>query len=411
MKLFGLFFDLVAFKGLWLARLAALSLLVGCGDSAVADRDAGRGDATPDAAASCYSVDQAPGSSLFPLDDDDPGVSNGRIDAAVEVDPNTGRIWMIYSGVAGGPGTGEPFRISQRLAHSDDNGASWCDDGVVVPVEDIDLGDCPAQTVGPCHLNQEVGSLVYVPSAPKSIRWKHFWFMVTANPANNYPLSWHMVKEAASPSELAAAPARKIFVGKNYEFPAVKQWIDRWPAGSGPPETVLSQLDAELDDCINFTEMGTELVNGTLYMSLVCFGASNRAVLLSTQDPALRGWEYLGWFLGPADAALAHPDASNVSATDLFLGSDDSLRIVVSPEDQRYLGCAVYVFEDPGTATLRDANFDGSPDIEHFQPRPASSAHAGMCTYTRSSTATGLLFAQQHPAFPQMRLLTTGRNF
>jgi len=337
-------------------------------------------------------------------------VSNGRIDPSVEADPISGRLWMAYSGLESdfGPSKGTSFRISQQLAYSDDSGASWCDRGTIVPVEDVPTDNCPEwqnKKKGPCHFNMETSSLVYVPFAPAAKRWKHFVFKVPVLNAGgtHFPFSWYEVREASSPTELATASARKLFHGTLYERrPEIKTWVDQW---GGPIETIVSKFPTA-GDCFQVAEMGTEIVDGYLYVSFLCAAGKNaRIVLIRTSDPEMTNWEWVGSVLPPSSANVVVRGAKNYSASDLFTGNDGKVRIVVSPSLKNlYQGCAVYVFDDIASATLL-------PDVELFIPKPKASSHAGMCTYHAGSSASGLIFSQQFPEVPTMRMIATGKSF
>ncbi|MEM1034559.1 MAG: sialidase family protein [Myxococcota bacterium] len=336
------------------------------------------------------------------------GVSEGRIDPSVAHDPTTGRVWMVYSGAEGGPFVGRPFQVSQRLAFSDDRGASWCDHGEVVPVADLG-DDCPPDSDGPCHFNQEVGTLVHTPGAPPARRWKLFYFTVAATPDNNYPFAQYLVREASQPEALAAATPRRLFAGGSFEFPPVAAWMDRHAAGLGPTEVRLDQLHPDLENCLQFSELGTAADGDRLWASFLCADPREHlTVLVSTDDPELRAWRYHGVLVDGDDVRAIDASSPNYSASELFFGRDGQLRLSVSPvraaNNGSYHACHIYRVTDPETATV-------APEPERVVTPNSETVHHGMCTYDPALTETGLIAAQVFESRPFIRLIATGETF
>lgn len=388
-----------------LPGLVVLAIIAGCGEPLIAP-DAGP-DAGSDAGAPLRCEPILPSGFVVPSVLDPSGVSEGRIDPSVEHDPTTGRTWLVYSGVVGGPFVGRPFRISQRLAYSDDGGASWCDHSVLVPVENIADAECPPTTTAPCHFNQETGRLVYVPWAPPALRWKHFWFMVAATPENNYAFALYYVREASTPEGLATAPMRRLFGGGAYAMPSIGAWLDGHPVSLPAAEVLLHKVDPTLAGCVQFAEMGALSTNDTLLVSFLCARTGppgSTIVLLASDDPTLRTWSYRGALVDDADAQRIDPTSLGYSASDLFVGTDGVMRVVVSPTlttGGQYKGCDVYQIVDPLTARV-------SKPPERVLPAPAGTPHFGMCTYHAALTGSGMIAAQVFADAPYIRLSATG---
>src|SRR3990170_78393 len=195
-----------------------------------------------------------------------PGVgAHGVFDPSLE--PDGDRLWMSYSAVeapkmpaCAATGRSTIERVETRLAWSEDGGRTWKDAGRVNAAEDVCLPE-------PARLGtwvNEVSTLVRDETAPKAERWKLIWhrylWVNDSNQMNRrFDQSWIAVRSAATPGKLAAAPARKLFVGMAY---------DPRHDASGKPAARLTDLHADLADCAVATEPGALSTPDGLYVPL-----------------------------------------------------------------------------------------------------------------------------------------------
>ena len=132
---------------------------LGCGGSRDSDASSLSGPSEPEAPAVC-TVGSGPFPRPLELPNPEP---NGVFDPNLARDPETGRLWMAYSGVSGPAGSG---LVSTHLAYSDDDGTTWCHAGVVNQARDVPREEQPARVAGSNgHWNHEVAAIVTAESS------------------------------------------------------------------------------------------------------------------------------------------------------------------------------------------------------------------------------------------------------
>ena len=307
-------------------------------------------------------------------------------------DPSLGRdgdrLWMSYSAVeepqtpaCAASGRSTIKRIETRLAWSEDGGRTWKDGGRVKAAEEVCLPE-------PARLGtwvNEVSTLVRDETAPKAERWKLIWhrylWVNDSNQMNRrFDQSWIAVRAAATPGKLAAAPARKLFVGMAY---------DTRHDASGKPAARLTDLHADLADCAVATEPGALSTPDGLYVALSCRAldaSRSRLVLLRLS----RGhWRYVGTAL---DGKLSRAAGSEqpMTAAELYGAGTKTFLIatrVSAPDD--YSGCSVFTLD---LRTAKVGTKAGKPhavlDVKGEPP------FRGACGYDPAATRSGILLSQ-----------------
>ncbi len=316
-----------------------------------------------------------------------PGVgAHGVFDPSLERDGD--RLWMSYSAVeapktpaCAATGSSTIERIETRLAWSEDGGRTWTDAGRVNAAEDVCL---PEPALLGTWVN-EVSTLVRDETAPKAERWKliwhrYLWVSGSSQPNRRFDQSWIAVRAAATPGKLAAAPARKLFVGMAY---------DTRHDASGKPAARLTDLHADLADCAVATEPGALSTPDGLYVALSCRAldaARSRLVLLRLS----RGhWRYVGTAL---DGKLSRAAGSEqpMTAAEPYLSGTKAFLIatrVSAPDD--YSGCSVFTLD---LRTAKVGTKAGKPhavlDVKGEPP------FRGACGYDPAATRSGILLSQ-----------------
>lgn len=312
--------------------------------------------------------------------------AHGVFDPSLERDGD--RLWMSYSAVeapkapacaATGPSTIE--RIETRLAWSEDGGRTWKDAGRVNAAEGVCLPE--PERIG-TWVN-EVSTLVRDETAPKAERWKliwhrYLWARDSSQGNRRFDQSWIAVRAASSPGKLAAAPARKLFVGKAY---------DTRQDASGKPAARLTDLHADLADCAVATEPGALGTPDGLYVALSCRAldaARSRVVLLRLS----RGrWRYVGTAL---DGKLSRAAGSEqpMTAGDPYLSGTKAFLIATRVSTPNtYNGCAVFMLD---LRTGKVGTKAGKPHaVLDVRSKPPFS---GACGYDPAATRSGILLSQ-----------------
>ena len=315
----------------------------------------------------------------------------GIFDPSLSRDPASGRLWMSYSSVNTSAYYSPSlyWRVSIRLAYSDDNGSSWQDAGIVAAsdletivgplTENHPTAEIPADSKG--IWQSETSSLVYDPSAPASERWKLIWHQyLNANLTSFFAdYSWIAMKAAATPAELATATAVKLFAGIALQPDNTISTSPVFaPIGGAPAIQLNADLNqvkgtaklSELNFCI-FAEPGLHATSSALYLVSYCADASTIAatgnvteyiVYFRCASPcnmsSATSWEYLGRLLSPADAQNA--GAGHHFQAPALAEKNGRTYLLVTPVDttsgERYDGCRVYELSDINGNQLRRSN-------------------------------------------------------
>lgn len=318
------------------------------------------------------------------------------------------------------------WAVSVRLAFSDDNGSKWQDAGIIVaPRVETMVGPMtvnPASPAIPAASNglwqSETSSLIYHPSAPMAERWKLIWFQyLNANLTSYFAdYSWIAMKMAATPLELATAPAIKLFGGAGLQVANASNTGAPVfaPTGGTPAIQLNTALTntlgganlADLALCV-FAEPGLHATTSAVYLAIFCADASTMPiteylVYFRCSSPCsmttATAWEYLGRLLTPADA-LAATGNDHFQAPAL-VEKNGKFYLLVTPVDtatgNRYNGCRVYEFFDVDTNQLRRS---GGELVEVARVDGLTATHNGACAGFAGLNG-GLLLSQFEVASP-----------
>lgn len=317
------------------------------------------------------------------------------------------------------------WAVSIRLAFSDDNGGSWQDAGVAVaPREELLVGpitvnpaSSPVLAASKGIWQSETSSLIYDLSAPLAERWKLIWFQyLNANLTSYFAdYSWIAMKTAATPLELATAPAIKLFGGAGLQADSSITGPPVFAPTAGTPAIQLNTAitktlgGADLSDlnlCV-FAEPGLLATASAVYLAIFCADAGTMPiteylVYFRCASPcdmtSATGWEYLGRLLTPADA-LAATGNDHYQAPSL-MQKNGKTYLLVTPVDtttsNRYNGCRVYEFSDVDTNQLRRS---GGELVEVARVDGLMGTHNGACAGFAGLNG-GLLLSQFEVAAP-----------
>jgi hypothetical protein len=336
---------------------------------------------------------------------------NGVFDLDFARDPETSRLWAVYSGVTGPAGNG---RVSTHLAYREDDGATWCGGEALNPATTVAAPDLPADASGDeGHWNHETASVVHDPSAPAGERWRVVWHRylvvddgVPGTDDRALAYGWFAQRRAATPEELLTAPEEKLFSGLAYDVDAdIQAYNDAQPGGA--PQQRWDQEPA-LADCVLFAEPGLLADAGQLYLVSFCArDATDTRVVLVSLDHATGAWSFRGTLLEGTDGAALDPSFTGFNGADLF-ATGATTRLVVTPiAGDGYRGCVTYGV-DLLAGALNDANGNG-PDVLFTLPAPEEPSvfHWGACAYQEGS-ATGVVVSNGHDAGVTFRMVATG---
>jgi hypothetical protein len=303
-------------------------------------------------------------------------------DPSVAAESPSGRVWMAYSEASGWPHDPTTIVLSTRMAHSDDGGFTWGDDGAINLGADLpDSGSRP-----PGVWVHETPRLLYDPWGTPEERWLLFWhrYVKLARGVQDFRRSWIGLRTAPHPLSLSySSPERKLLAGRAY---------DRGDDGViGPPEVRLPDLHPDLAHCDVPSEMGALATPDAIYLSVNC--ATRPAVLvrqvLLRRPRATGRWEYVGTLSDAGDArAMGY---AGFSATEL-VQQDGRSYLFVTPENPSnfYRGCLVFEIESLDGARL--VRRDSLPVVLARIELPPS-AFGGVCTYD-PALAGGIIYGE-----------------
>ncbi|MEO1651977.1 MAG: sialidase family protein [Bacteroidota bacterium] len=338
-----------------------------------------------------------------------PTADNGVYDATVASDPQSGRVWMIYSGVELIQGSS---RISTHLAYSEDGGASWIYTGLVNASEALAPEDYPAEfsEAQAVFWQHEVPSITYDPDAPANERWRILWHRylqvddgIPSNEDRQFAYGWIGSKSAATPEGLLRAEEQKLFSTLAYHLnPSIEAFNN---SILGLPQVRLDGLDPELSGTLVFSEPGMLAYQGDLYVSLLRRDMSEAKIVLIKFNQVRQSWEYVASLLDNQDARALNPSWNSFSASDLFL-IDRQAFILVSPVVNLYEGVLLLAFDPIRGQVRRDE--EGLPDILYSLEKTPGAIQTGVATYDEGLTATGMLFGDAFMGLPQFRMFASG---
>lgn len=345
-----------------------------------------------------------PAELALPADND-----NGPYDPSVATDPESGRVWMVYSRVVGPAGEG---MVSTHLAFSDDGGASWKYSNLINESVALEAEELPAEFTDPvsAHWNHEVPSLAYDPGAPADERWRMIWHRYLhvddGSPGNEdrrFSYGWIATRAASDPALLAAAPEENLFSALGYHSTAeIEAYND---AVSGRPAVELNQLHPDLSDALVISEPGMTAGDGRLYVSLLMRDHADGFVILLSLDHATAQWSYVDTLLTPAHAKSLRRAWENFSAPELFVKGSQGY-LLVSPVDGLYDG-ALLLRLNLANGNVEESR-SGRPLVVYEFAATDGAIQSGVPAYDPGLSATGIILGDVGTTEPQFSLYATG---
>ncbi len=341
-----------------------------------------------------------------------PGDDNGSYDPTLAGDPESGRVWMVFSRVRGPGGAGQ---VSTHLAYSDDHGLSWCYKNEINVSEKLSTSELPEEfknTAVSAHWSHEVPSLAYVAHAPEAERWQMTWHRylhvddgVPSNDDRQFAYGWIGMRTAASPELLAQSPERKLFSAQGYYKDTQTESYNN--SIIGPPELKINDLNPDLATTALLTESGMQVFNNELYISLLKGDLVNGNGIILIKESDNGSWEYISTLLTASDALSLNSSWASFSATDLFT-IDSAAYLLVSPESDIYDGLALFEL-DVESGILVDSD-NNVPDLIWQLPKTSGSEvfQTGVGTYDELCYETGIIYGDAVVDSPQFRIFASG---
>ncbi len=337
---------------------------------------------------------------------------NGVFDPNLAYDPDSGRLWMAYSGVTGPAGSGW---VSTHLSYSDDSGLTWCHAGLVNPATLVPPAQMPSDRTGPeGQWNHEVAAIEFDPGADPAQRWRLIWHRYLhiadddlSTEDRLFQHGWIAQRTAASAEGLLDAPETILFSSLAFHVNAEIENYNLAAAGTEPEKRF--DQDPDLGTCLAFSEPGMLAYEGDLYIAMYCFrSAQQQDIVLVRLDHASKQWSYVGTLLTSEHARAIDPALGAFNGADLFVRAG-SYRLIVSPTaGQGYLGCLEYEV-DLKNGTLTDSNGDGPDPLLAFPKNTnADVIQTGACSYHQESQL-GMIVGDTHLSGIQFRLVATGQ--
>lgn len=339
-----------------------------------------------------------------------PGGDNGAYDATVATDPETGRVWMVFSRVVGPAGSG---RVSTHLAYSDNGGSTWEYSGIINQAQEVSLDNLPIEfsNAVEAYWQHEVPSIAYDSAAPADQRWRLIWHRylhvddgIAGNEDRkiaNY--GWIATKTATSPTSLAIVAEEKLFSGLGYHF--TQDIEDYNNSIVGVPQVKFHELSSSVSGSVALTEPGMTSFNGNLYVSMLSRTATDGYIELVKLNHSTQEWVHIATILDPDDAAMLNPQWQNFSATDLFL-KESQAYLLVSPVITLYEGSLLLKINLENGSLVLDEN--GKPEIFWSQIKTENLIQSGVPTYDPGLTSTGILIGDVTFDEPQFKMYATG---
>lgn len=307
----------------------------------------------------------------------------GIFDPSLEYD-EAGVGWMSYSAVTSPT---SPDRVSTHLARSDDKGATWKFVAEINPAVNDTIAINGISTAGVWQ--QEVSTLVHDPGDPDpQRRWKLYWheYFATANDRKFATHGWIAARFAPQPQGPWSQRLR-LFGGPQANM------------ADYPVAMNLSALHPSLNNGLAYSEPGSLVVQGDLYISLLCaqgLPATNKNVLIRSRNHG-QTWEFVATLADPADATAL--GEISFSASDL-VHQGDKFYLLLTPLRERgqpeplYSGCYFFEFTDLTSGKLkRDAQGRLIPAL-YIEGDP--NRFRGACGYDQQNTGGGILLSELH---------------
>lgn len=339
-------------------------------------------------------------------------MQGGIYDPSIEYSPDGKIGWLAYSSVSGDFKPVGPY-VHTHLARSDDHGKTWHFAKVICQSVDGSL-ERPGSDPLPGVWRYEVPSLCCDPT-DRGREWKLFVHKYFWNAKKNrmFDYGWIALRTASDPAGPWSEEVPLFGAGQVVLFGVLK--AGRFPRDPYHQTKVdLNQLDPNLADAVAYSEPGTIVRDGTIYLSLSLVKPSGpeRIVLLASKDHATT-WRLVNTLVNSKDAqALGYSflDGSSLAA------ERGKVFLLAVPGSRRLMhdGTVALEFESLAAGRLK-RNPDGSPFVAaYFSPQPSilSGPGAGQSDYDEHNTEGGLLMPQFNVrAYPEVfQIYQTGRR-
>ena len=314
---------------------------------------------------------------------------NGIFDPSVEYGPD-GSGWLAYSAVYGERRPFGPY-VETHIAKSVDKGATWEYAKTVNLAHDESFVAENGKTIEG-NWNYEVSSLVFDATDPGR-EWKLFSHRTYADPASarlTLPqYSWISFRYTSA----AETPAG--------EWSAEQALLGAGPTPLAPfddrPRIQINGIDPDLNSHLAYSEPGTLVVDGTLYLSLSGLAENgSQAIVLLASDDHTQGFRYVGKLVTRDDAAALGYDALDGSS--LVSVAGQPYLFSGAQAGGEYSGTFIFEIADIATARL-DRDGQGQPIVTAFLPPDPSIwedgiHNAGESDYDEGNEAGGVIFPQ-----------------
>jgi hypothetical protein len=339
-------------------------------------------------------------------------VQGGIYDPSLQYSPDGKIGYLAYSSITGDFKPVGPY-VHTHLARSDDHGRSWHFVKAVCPSVDGLLqrpGSDPLAGVW----RYEVPSLCCDPT-DRGREWKLFVHKYFWNAKKNrmFDYGWIVLRTAGDPAGTWSEEVPLFGSGQVVLFGMLK--AGRFPRDPYHQTRVdLNQLDPSLAGAVAYSEPGTIVRDGTIYLSLSVMGPGGpeRIVLLASSDHAAT-WRFVNTLVNGKDAqalGYSYLDGSSLAA------DRGRVFLLAVPGSRRQMhdGTVALEFESLALGRLK-RNPDGSLRVAaYFAPQPSilSGPGAGQSDYDERNTEGGLLMPQFNVrAYPEVfQIYQTGRR-
>ena len=301
---------------------------------------------------------------------------NGIYDISIEYD-NSGIGWMAYSRVE------LPKYVETHIAKSNDHGKTW---DHVIRVNSSEHNSHNQQAIW----RSETPTLLFDPTDAASRRWKLYSHRYPATPpykkgSHLYADGWIEYKTANSPQGPWSKPIR-LFGSREKRC-----LVD------------LNNLHASLADISWYNEMGSIVVDGTIYLSLDASPTANglgkwrkrRVILIASNDHG-KSWSYVGNLTDYDDAAeLGYLILTGSS----LVAENNKIWLFVSPSGAKGLfkknkghdGTVIIEVSDIKKAKLKRDKKGKLVVRKWIKPTLHS---GGLSDYDEKNTTGGIIFSQ-----------------
>lgn len=333
---------------------------------------------------------------------------NGLFDPSMEYGPD-GIGWLAYSAVFGDASPFGPY-VETHVAKSLDSGETW---SYAAKINTSIAGEFrfPNGNLVKGIWNHEVSTLLYDAGDPGK-EWKLFSHRLLfmdkrkkGQDPNAIPSSTIIYRHAPHPT----GPWSKmthLFHGKALPAEYTKD-----------VRINLNALHSDLRKYLVFSELGSVVVDGTIYLSVtgLKIDGADKVFLLASDDHA-ETWRYIGVLLDRSDArALGYHSFDGSGLVKI----KDRHYMFAAPmsggrEPTAYNGTMVFEFEDISKARLKRDNKGVVMAEYYIGPDPAiwSGNGGGTADYDEQNTAGGIVFPQMNTGdWPEIfQLFNTSHN-